>query len=94
MFLLEEGGHITSASGCSGSALQRCSVGGYKQVVKLLLNEGANVNAQGGQFNNALQAASLQGHDQSMKLLLDEGADVNTEQIYRHCEWNGSIEQV
>ena len=57
--------------------LEKASLEGYTEVVRLLLEAGADVNAFDGQYRNALHAASSAGRVTTVRLLLDQGADVN-----------------
>ena len=60
-----------------GTVIQKASLGGDVQMVRLLIDHGADINASHGFYGSALQAASAGGHSQVVKILLDNGADTN-----------------
>ncbi|MCJ1465075.1 hypothetical protein MMC07_003691 [Pseudocyphellaria aurata] len=60
-------------------ALQRASVHGHEDMIRLLLDHGLDVNAEGGVCGSPLQAASQNGREEVVRILLENGADVNAE---------------
>ncbi|KAJ7706722.1 ankyrin repeat-containing domain protein [Mycena rosella] len=57
--------------------LQKASLEGFADLVKILVEKGANVDAPEGEYDSPLQAAASRGHDDIIQFLLTHGADVN-----------------